>query len=189
MKENKKNVVVGLRLNEIDKIELFKIAKKEGYPSLQSFLRARLKRDFSQTYRSQLKEFQHEDKKNNTIVIKVTKKDKAFFIEKANKEGYENLSSFVRDRLYSSLSEEYIIEIDTLRKLLLDTIRTRQAIGSLTSNINQTLKAYNSGEHPSKWIERDLSNRENLLPEIKFLINQNNQIIKNIRTILNKKYL
>ena len=187
-----KEVVIKIRLEDLEeKEELYKIAKKEGYKTFSEFFRARMKKDFSKIYRSQLNNVQIKSNpneiKNQYLKFNVTQEDKILFTKKALEEGYENLSSFARERLKSSLSEDYKIEIDELSKIRLDTARTRQAVANLTSNINQTLKAYNSGEHPSKWIERDLSNRENLIPEVKYLIKQNNEIIKILDKLLKKR--
>lgn len=187
-----KKTRIEIRLdNEEEKNEYLKIAKKDGYKTFSEFFRARMKKDFSENYRSQLNSIKLEsnlkDNKNDYVKFNVTQEDKILFTKKALEEGYENLSSFARERLKSSLSEDYKIEIDELSKIRLDTARTRQAVANLTSNINQTLKAYNSGEHPSKWIERDLSNRENLIPEVKYLIKQNNEIIKTLDKLLKKR--
>ncbi|RXJ93896.1 hypothetical protein CRU94_09490 [Arcobacter sp. AHV-9/2010] len=187
-----KKTRIEIRLdNEEEKDEYLKIAKKEGYKTFSEFFRARMKKDFSEIYRSQLKNIQIKSNpneiKNQYLKFNVTQEDKILFTKKALEEGYENLSSFARERLKSSLSEDYKIEIDELSKIRLDTARTRQAVANLTSNINQTLKAYNSGEHPSKWIERDLTNRENLIPEVKYLVKQNIEIIKILDKLLKKR--
>ncbi|HJE02537.1 hypothetical protein [Aliarcobacter thereius] len=186
-----KSIRIEVRLNsEVEKEELFKIAKKEGYKTFSEFFRAKMKKDFSEIYRSQLNTFDlnSENKSmNKYIKFNVTEEDKALFTKKAFDNGYKNISTFAREMLKSSLSEDYVNEIEQLEKLRIDTMRTRQAIANLSSNINQILKAYNSGEHPSRWIERDLANRENLLPEVKYLVAQNKMITEELDKMIKKR--
>ncbi|OCL94207.1 hypothetical protein [Arcobacter porcinus] len=186
-----KNIRIEIRLDsEEEKEELFKIAKKEGYKTFSEFFRARMKREFSNIYRMQLDNININSENNNLnkyIKFNVTEEDKALFTKKAFDEGYENISTFARERLKSSLSEDYKNEIEQLEKLRIDTIKTRQVAYSLSNHLNQILKAYNSGEHPSKWIERDLYNREHLKPEISYLIKQNKSIIETLDKIIDKR--
>jgi hypothetical protein len=104
--------------------------------------------------------------------------------ERAKASGAKNLSVYARQILERppEIDQEAIKEIGRVLDL---TIRTRQAIGSLTGNINQIAKFYNTNlTAESAYLDFDRKNRAQLLPEVAELVAQSDKLIALCNRIL-----
>ncbi|MDR3347369.1 MAG: hypothetical protein LBN32_02010 [Helicobacteraceae bacterium] len=111
--------------------------------------------------------------------------------ERAAKSGAKNLSVYARQILERppELDQNLVKEISRILDL---TMQTRQSIGSLTGNINQIAKYYNTnaieGEMPpNAYLEFDRKSRVQLLPAVKELRALNAKLIELCNKILGLK--
>jgi hypothetical protein len=125
-------------------------------------------------------------RKEQRLNIRLSAESVDHLKSRAKEANAKNLSAFARQILERPPEPDRDL-VKEIGRVLDLSVRTRQAIGSLTGNINQVSRFYNTTAIPDpSHIEWDRKNRTALLPEIKELNAINKKLIALCSAILGK---